>query len=212
MTIKAAITSLFATGILMGVGIYQETGKQKQKPMKEEIEWQKQKPAKEEAGKRKQLPLRLPPDTFVHHHVVNADIASGRYACANDEVMVGFHRNEGKVICASLNHGFRIARTIQDPERGTKVSSNPVMHGCPPNFFIQKMEVIGRDETLTCVSLATKDGLPLVAEGCLHDGRGKLNDGTNSTIYELSPTMHSCPKSYAMRGIHQADNDFYCCK
>src|SRR5512143_4044335 len=90
---------------------------------------------------------------FVHLHVVDG------FACPVDEVMIGIHVDLAKVICASLNFGYRTATTAADPARGTEVSSSPSMHGCAKDFFIQKIDP-SVDE-LTCVSLQTKEGLPL---------------------------------------------------
>ena len=154
--------------------------------------------------------LDLAKQSFVNPYVKDG------FACGNKEVMVGIHMKEHKVICASLNFGYRVLETIRDPKKGTQVSSNPSMHGCPANYFIQKLisvnELNDRNEELVCVSLENKNDTALAAPTCEHDGRGPDDRGTQSSIYGLTPTMHSCRDDFAMRGIHQRDNDLYCCR
>lgn len=145
---------------------------------------------------------------FVHHYVRDG------FSCGANEVMVGIHINKSKVTCAQLNYDYKIANRIIDKPRGTQVSSNPSMHGCPPSYLIQAIRRTGfgegSDEELSCVSLKNNVGQALELTEKLHDGRGRNDNGTQSTIYNLTPTMHVCPRDYAMQGIHGAQNDLYC--
>lgn len=141
---------------------------------------------------------------FVHHYVID-----GRSCGGPNDVMVGIHIDKNKVTCAQLNHGYRIANKYTDKGPGTRVSSDPTMHGCAPNYLIQGLKG-GGSYDLTCVSLKNNVGQALVLPRRLHDGRGPNNNGTQSTIYNLTPTMHVCPRDYAMQGIHQDQNDLYC--
>jgi hypothetical protein len=155
-------------------------------------------------------PITLSSDTFVDLHV------SDGLACSANQVMIGIHIGKGKVACASLNFGDRVAETYKDvggSDTGTQVSDNPPMHGCAPNFFVQRVDRTGpgENEDLTCVALQTITGVALKPSSCVHDGRGANNDGTQSTIYGLSPKMHACPMNMAMNGIHQTKNDLNCC-
>ena len=147
--------------------------------------------------------------TFVQPYV-----RSG-FSCPSTQVMLGIHVNKQKVICAVLNYGYRIQNRYTDYARGTQVSSNPSMHGCAQNYVIQAVSGISpfstaKDEDLTCVSLQTSSGQPLAFTNSVHDGRGPSDNGTQSTIYGLSPTMHVCPRNFAMQGIQQAQNDLFC--
>lgn len=141
---------------------------------------------------------------FVHHHVTSG------LNCGAEEVMVGVHLAQNKVICAALNFDYKVGTRITDPVHGTQVSSNPVMHGCPPDFLIQGMKDFGGAEELTCVSLRNNQGQALTLTRGVHDGRGPNDNGTQSTIYGLTPTMHVCGTDLAMRGIHQSQNDLFC--
>ena len=139
---------------------------------------------------------------FVHHYV------RAGFVCGPDEVMVGIHIDHTQVvICARLNFGYKVANRITDRPHGTQVSDNPPMHGCPRDYLIQGLELTGGSESLTCVSLMNAAGQALVLTNELRDGHG----ATTSDIYGFNnPTMHACPRSYAMRGIHQDRNDLYC--
>jgi len=76
------------------------------------------------------------------------------------------------------------------------VDSNPQLHGCPPNFFVQ---------------LETADNQALIYSSTFHDGRGPDDNGTKSTTeYGLSPEMHVCRRGFAMAGIHESQNDLWC--
>jgi hypothetical protein len=146
----------------------------------------------------------LAKSAFVHHYVKDG------YSCGLSKVMVGIHITKQKVTCARLNYDYKVANRIVDKYRGTQVSSNPSMHGCPANYLIQALQRYGLDEDLTCISLKNNLGQALEFTSALHDGRGPNDNGTQSTIYGLTPTMHVCPRDYAMRGIHQSQNDLYC--
>jgi hypothetical protein len=148
--------------------------------------------------------VELADGAFIHHYVKD-----GR-SCASSEVMIGIHIDKYKVTCAKLNYGYRVHNRYIDKTGGTQISSNPSMHGCAPNYVIQALKRYGNDEDLTCVSLVNTAGQALQLPLGLHDGRGPNNNGTQSTIYGLTPTMHVCPHHYAMRGIHQHLNDLYC--
>jgi hypothetical protein len=164
-------------------------------------------PATAQVVKASTITHELPEDAFVHHYV-----RSG-LSCPDDQVMVGVHIVKREVICAGLNHGYRVANRDTDPVRGNDVSDNPSMHGCLPDYFIQGLVKHGRDEELRCVSLEDPAGEALVQSDWRHDGRGPDNDGTQSTDEygpDFTPRMHVCPRPYAMQGIHQAQNDLYC--
>jgi len=84
------------------------------------------------------------------------------------------------VICAGLNFGYKIQVRVSDPPSpfGTRVGSNPVMHGCPTNFFIQGVNLIGpgQDESLDCVSLQTADNIALTYNSTYQEGRSDIRD------------------------------------
>lgn len=162
------------------------------------------------SGKQKTQALRLNKGTFVNPYVIEG------FECKDDEVMVGVHIKKKKAICASLNFNYRVSNRTIDDKNVTQVSSNPKMHGCARNFFIQGLKEVGflgdKKEKLVCVSLETENGIALEAPSCVHDGRGPYDKGTQSDIYGLTPTMHACPKNSAMNGIHQSQNDLHCCE
>lgn len=158
--------------------------------------------------------LQLAPDAFVAPHVING------FRCAANEVMIGSHwGSQQKSICAVLNHGYKVLSQVIDPacplapRPCTKVGSNPQVHGCPRDYFIQGYNRVGPgdDEELVCVSLQTADNQALTYSRSYQDGRGPNDNGTKSTTeYGLSPEMHVCQKGYAMAGIHQSQNDLWC--
>ena len=134
-----------------------------------------------------------------------------RLQCGPNEVMIGVHINKGKLTCAQLNFGYQIANRIIDPVDHTQVSSNPSMHGCPPDYLIQALSIFSGDtEELTCVSLRDSAGQALSLPNGVHDGRGPDDDGTQSTIYGIKTKMHVCGVNLAMRGIHRTQNDLFC--
>lgn len=156
--------------------------------------------------------LLIAPGSFVFHHLVNG------LTCASNEVMVGIHMTQGKAICAQLNNGYQVGTAFYDhyayfdsPGPNTQVSSSPSMHGCPTNYFIQGVQSFYGGEILRCVPLRTANGEALFYGKTLHDGRGPGDNGTQSIpTYNISPNMHSCPPSYAMVGLHVAQNDLFC--
>jgi hypothetical protein len=86
-------------------------------------------------------------NAFVALHVTPQ---GGLLGCGSNEVMIGIHLAQGRVICAALNLGYKVQVRYTDPSQGTHVGSNPVMHGCPQNFFIQAVHLSGpgQDESL----------------------------------------------------------------
>jgi hypothetical protein len=155
------------------------------------------------------LPATALADPLVRVDWYSAPYVRPGFYCAQDEVMLGIHLNQQKVICASLNYGYRIANRYIDTPGETEVPGN--MHGCKPNYVIQGLTRYGLDEALLCVSLKDVLGRTLGLPIGYVDGRGPDDNGTQSTIYGLdSPKMHVCGTQYAMAGIQQAANDLYC--
>ncbi len=124
-------------------------------------------------------------------------------------VVVGVHAGWPGVICAKLNFGYRVRDRYTD--RYTQVSSGPAMHGCAPNYFIERIFLGSSGGEYTCVSLETSDGEALTYSGTLHDGRGSTVTASVPT-YGISPNMHVCPVGFAVVGFHRAENDLYCAK
>jgi hypothetical protein len=135
---------------------------------------------------------------------------SGGLHLSTHQVMIGIHVAQAQVICASLNFNDGVTETYVDPAHGNQVPSDPPMHGCHSNFFIQAFleQGPGLDEALTCVGLQDQNRRPLSASQCTADDNG----ATQSTIYGFDqPKMHACPPNYAMVGIQQRRNELYCC-
>jgi hypothetical protein len=152
--------------------------------------------------------LGLAPGAFIHQHVVSG------FNCPSNEVMIGIHEGNSKVICAGLNHGYRVKIRYNDNTDfnggpNTQVSYSPTMHGCAPNYFIQGLGHGYTGEDLVCVSLETADGVALNYSSTLHDGRGSTVIASVPT-YGLTPNMHVCPVDFAMAGYHKNQNDLYC--
>ena len=126
------------------------------------------------------------------------------YDCGDGSLVVGLNDTKNVAICVTLPKSYKQKTKIQDSL--SKVSTGPKMHGCPSGYFIQR---IGSQKDYTCVRYE-RDGV-LVGWGApIHDGRGPAN-GTESTIYGAPPpTMHVCPRGYAVVGWHQEKNDLYC--
>jgi hypothetical protein len=144
--------------------------------------------------------------------LVQQYVRSG-FICGTNEVMVGIHLTQQKVICARLNYGYRIANAYVDPVHGTQVPpfNNPYMHGCAPNYVVQALRRVGADEELTCVSLQNNIGQALLLPNAYVDGRGSSNGSQSDRIDGLNnPKMRVCQRDYAMAGIHEAMNDLYC--
>jgi hypothetical protein len=155
------------------------------------------------------LPTVSSADPLVRVDWFSAPYVRSGFYCAQDEVMLGIHINQQKVICASLNYGYRIANRYYDAPWHTEVPGN--MHGCMPDYVIQGLSRYGSNEYLLCASLKDAGGRPLHFAFSYVDGPGPDNNGTQSTIYGLdSPKMHVCPTQYAMAGIQVANNDLYC--
>jgi hypothetical protein len=151
--------------------------------------------------------IYVQPGAFVHHYT-----RSG-LTCNDNEVLIGVHINQSKSVCARLNYGYNVASRYVDPTHGTQVPGwDPIMHGCAPNYVAQGLQLWGwADEEITCVSLQDNLGRALAISAELVDGFGRHNNGTQSSIYGLTrPTMHVCPRNYAMAGIHQSNNDLFC--
>lgn len=141
-------------------------------------------------------------NAFVAHHKTDS------LHCASNEVMVGIHLAQGKSICAALNFGYRVQVSVIDNAKGTQVG-NPAMHGCPANFFVQGVDLVGpgQDEVLTCVALQTAGSIALTYSSTLQDNHG----ATQSNIYGITnPKMHACPANFAMVGIHEEQNNLFC--
>jgi len=132
--------------------------------------------------------------------------------CASNEVMIGIHLAQGRVICAALNFGYKVQSRYTDPPApdGTRVGSNPVMHGCAPNYFIQAVTQMGpgRAESLDCVSLQTANNVALTYSSTYQDGSSPPT--ASVPTYNISPNMHVCKSNFAMVGIHQAQNNLFC--
>lgn len=148
-------------------------------------------------------------NAFVALHVTPA---GAPLRCASNEVMIGIHLAQGRVICAALNFGYKVQIRYTDPPapNGTRVGSNPVMHGCAPNFFIQAVNLMGpgQDESLDCVSLETADNVALTYSSTYQDGNSPPT--ASVATYGLSPNMHVCKPNNAMVGIHQSQNNLFC--
>lgn len=151
--------------------------------------------------------LVVAPGAFVALHV---SPQGGLLKCGANEVMIGIHLAQGRVICAALNFGYKVQVRVTDPVHGTQVGSSPTMHGCPTNFFVQAVNLMGpgQDESLDCVSLETADNIALTYSSTYQD-RNSPPTGSLPT-YNISPNMHVCKPNFAMVGIHQSQNNLFC--
>ncbi len=157
-------------------------------------------------------------DAFVALVSRGGDIDFEDFGCRPDEVMVGIHLAGQKLICAQLNDGYRVRSTYYDDTQQdyrpwgpyTKVSTNPIMHGCSPNYFMRRTRRYSSGREIhKCVSLETSSGEALNYSSTLHDGRGSTVIASVPT-YGLYPNMHVCPAGFAMAGFHASANDLYC--
>ncbi|HEX3478792.1 MAG TPA: hypothetical protein VHT91_27410 [Kofleriaceae bacterium] len=153
--------------------------------------------------------LVVAPNAFVALHVTPA---GAPLSCASNEVMIGIHLAQGRVICAALNFGYKVQLRYTDPPapNGTSVGSSPVMHGCAPNFFIQAVHLMGpgQDESLDCVALETADNVALTYSSTYQDRNSPPT--ASVATYNISPNMHVCRPNFAMVGIHQSQNNLFC--
>ena len=137
-------------------------------------------------------------------------------ACKTNEIVVGVHFNDRKLICAKLKTGWTTISSFFDTwEEKTSVSSNPSMHGCADGAFIRAIGILGANsEHLECVYLKGPNGSIYYSSNHVHDGKGPNDNGSQSNnVYNLSnPVMHVCPKGYGMVGVHRSYNDLYCGK
>jgi hypothetical protein len=134
-------------------------------------------------------------------------------ACGPQQVMLGIHLAQGRVICASLNFGYKVLARYNDPAapQGTQVGANPAMHGCRRPFFIQAVNLTGpgQDETLDCVSLETADNIALDYSSIYQDGDSPPT--ASKDVYNINnPNMHVCKATFAMVGIHRSQNNLFC--
>jgi len=133
--------------------------------------------------------------------------------CANNQVAVGLHKANQKLVCVTLPAGNVPGNaTLQVPGASSQILG---MQACPAGQYIQGIATSGNSSWLYCRQFS---GIGWSSWNATSDS-GTASTSQSGPVYSLYPNAHVCPatalgggyyNAKAMVGVHLSNNVFAC--